>query len=139
MFAFGDSDGLPAGGHGPCCRGKTTLNWDTRVGAAPPPKAPSVPNENLKSAHAWMMVLGWAIFAILGTMVSHMGRHWKYWIKAHVALEITAVVFSSLGEIIALSYTEVILYLFTLFSLRFVSRARFEGLMELCFLFYCSL
>ena len=105
VFAYGEGDGLPAGGHGPCCRGKDVINWE--VGSGSSGHTEHIPNENLKSAHAWLMVFGWAIFAILGLMVSHIGRHWKYWQAAHIALEVMAVVFASLGEIVALSYTQV--------------------------------
>lgn len=53
------------------------------------------------------MIFGWAIFALLGLLVSHIGRHWKHWQAVHIALETLAVVFASLGEIVALSYTQV--------------------------------
>lgn len=55
------------------------------------------------------MIFGWAIFALLGVMVSHIGRHWKYWQMLHVGLELMAVLFSVLGHIIALAYTQVFL------------------------------
>lgn len=132
VFAFGEDDGLPPGGHGPCCRGKTTIHWLGTTEA--PSKASSVwiPSPKLKNAHAWMMTMAWALFAILGLTVSQIGRHWKHWQIIHISLEITAVVFTILGELLAFVYTQAILQTLLQRKMRF--RENCVKLMVLCLL-----
>ncbi|GMH46195.1 hypothetical protein BSKO_14163 [Bryopsis sp. KO-2023] len=112
VFAFGDSDGLPPGGHGPN-RGKDKNNFTIQPeggsdtdGSKSGSGGNKGPNRSLIVAHAWFMVLAWGLLCVMGLVMSRLTRHWKYWMQVHIACELGAVLISLIGEIMAFSYSQ---------------------------------
>lgn len=116
VFAFGDGDALPLGGHGPCCRGKDKNNFMTQpkeVKNDPENKSEKnveislPPSKSLIVAHAWLMILSWCCLCIFGLVMSRLTRHWKYWMEIHMACEFSATLLSMIGEILSFTFSEV--------------------------------
>ncbi|CAD7699987.1 unnamed protein product, partial [Ostreobium quekettii] len=118
VFAYGSTDSLPPGGHGPCCRGKGKVNLMSRGaggGGGEPPEmdkehsetgTPAKPNRRLILAHAWIQTVSWAVLAVMGLVMSRLARHWKYWRHLHVGFEVSATALSFLGEMVAFGYSQ---------------------------------
>lgn len=117
VFAFGDGDALPPGGHGPCCRGKDKNNFkmqpkettdnneeksENKINTPPSP-----PSRSFILAHAWLMIFSWCCLCVFGLVMSRLTRHWKYWMEIHMACEFSATLLSMVGEILSFTYSEV--------------------------------
>lgn len=119
IFAYGSTDSLPPGGHGPCCRGKGKVNLmsggtgggggePTETGGEIKETESSVkPNRRLIIAHAWIQTVSWAILAVMGLVMSRLARHWKYWRHLHIGFEVSATVLSFVGQMVAFGYSQV--------------------------------
>lgn len=62
--------------------------------------------KRMMEAHGAIMGTMWAGLAVLGVAIARFGRSWRYWMRAHRAIQTTVTAMALIGEVMGFAFTK---------------------------------